>query len=218
MYFFVASFREFNMTLRFYQKIILKLRFSLILIDTTCFAVLMCVCVCEEKIKLWSVLVVNGFILVSPFSTYFTLSLDNLMQFLLYLFFISLCKRNVKCKKYKNYVDFHCLSSYSKDSREMQREQILWGLQCLFWPARAYLIKCTADSQAPTHLTNASRLFDFISHFYGFERRRTCSYCYMYAPFYLFPYTSFYTFSHLRVPSFVLPFNNNQERISYHST
>ena len=100
---------------------------------------------------------------MSPFSTYFTLSLDNLMQFLLYLFFISLCKRNVKCKKYKNYVDFHCLSSYSKDSREMQREQILWGLQCLFWPARAYLIKCTADSQAPTHLTNASRLFDFIS-------------------------------------------------------
>ena len=217
MYFFVASFREFNVTLRFYQKIILKLRFSLILIDTTCFAVLICVCVCEEKIKLWSVLVVNGFILVSPFSTYFTLSLDNLMQFLLYLFFISLCKRNVKCKKYKNYVDFHCLSSYSKDSREMQREQILWGLQCLFWPARAYLIKCTADSQAPTHLTNASRLFDFISSTStvlsadGRVHTVTCMRLY-----YLFPHKSFYTFSHLRVSSFVLPFNNNQERISYY--
>ena len=156
---------------------------------------------------------------MSPFSTYFTLSLDNLMQFLLYLFFISLCKRNVKCKKYKNYVDFHCLSSYSKDSREMQREQILCGLQCLFWPVRAYLIKCTADSQAPTHLTNASRLFDFISSTStvlsadGRVHTVTCMRLY-----YLFPHTSFYTFSHLRVPSFVLPFNNNQERISYHST
>ena len=42
---------------------------------------------------------------------------------------------------------FYCLSPYSKDSRKKQREQILWGLQYLFWPARAKLIICAADSE-----------------------------------------------------------------------
>ena len=44
---------------------------------------------------------------------------DNLMQFLLYLFFyfyytyfFTLYKRNVQCIKYKNDVDFHCVSPY----------------------------------------------------------------------------------------------------------
>ena len=61
------------------------------------------------------------------------------------LFFTFLCKRNRECIKYKNCVCFHCLSPYSKDSREMQGEQILRGLQCLFWPARAKLIIFAAD-------------------------------------------------------------------------
>ena len=38
------------------------------------------------------------------------------------LILLSLCKRNIQCIKYKNRVDFHGLSPYSKDSREMQRE------------------------------------------------------------------------------------------------
>ena len=40
MCFFVPSFREFIVTLRFYQKIILQFGFSQILIDTMFFGVL----------------------------------------------------------------------------------------------------------------------------------------------------------------------------------
>ena len=50
---------------------------------------------------------------------------DNFMQLLLHLFFFtSLCRRNIQCIKFKSGVDFHRLSPYSRDSREMQREQI----------------------------------------------------------------------------------------------
>ena len=40
------------------------------------------------------------------------------------IFFTSLCRRNIQCIKFKSGVDFHRLSPYSRDSREMQREQI----------------------------------------------------------------------------------------------
>ena len=44
-----------------------------------------------------------------------------------------MCQRNIQCIQYKNCVYFHCLPPYFKDSREMQGEQILWGLRCLFF-------------------------------------------------------------------------------------
>ena len=136
-----------------------------------------------------------------------------------YTFFISLCKRNIQCIKYKNCVDFHCLFPYSKDSREMQREQILCGLQCLFWPARAKLIIFAADSVLTFHVSSPHPLnkrsstlrlclfhclpFSILSH--DFECRRTCSYCYLCAPF--LPLSShkflhLFTFAHL---FFLLP-------------
>ena len=71
--------------------------------------------------------------------------------------------------------------------------------------------------QAPASLRKARHPFDCVSFSlsfsvlpHGFERRRTCLYCYMCAPFF-FPDTSFYTFSHLRIPFFfsflwLLPF------------
>ena len=89
---------------------------------------------------------------------------------------------------------------------------------------RAKLIMCAANSVLTLHVSSprplkksASSLrlclfhclsFSVLPH--GFERRRTCSYCYMCAPFF-FPDTSFYTFSHLRIPFFfsflwLLPF------------
>ena len=51
---------------------------------------------------------------MSQLSAYFTLSLGqfNAVCFVLY-FFYSLCKRNIQCIKYKNGVDFRCLSPYS---------------------------------------------------------------------------------------------------------
>ena len=133
------------------------------------------------------------------------------MQFVLYFFFTFLCKRNRECIKYKNCVCFHCLSPYSKDSREMQGEQILRGLQCLFWPARAKLIIFAADSVLTFHVSSPHPLnkrsstlrlclfhclpFSILSH--DFECRRTCSYCYLCAPF-----LPFYTFSHLCISFF----------------
>ena len=137
------------------------------------------------------------------------------------IFFTSLYKRNTRCIKYKNCVDFHCLSPYSKDSCKMQREQILWGLQCLFWPARAKLIICAADSVLAFHFSSphplnkpASSLrlylFHCLSFFtlpHGFERRQTCSYCHMCAPF--LPFSShksllLFTFVHSSFFCFLL--------------
>ena len=46
-------------------------------------------------------------------------------------------------KRYNWRIDARLLS---KGLREMQREQILYELQCLFWPARAKLIIYAADS------------------------------------------------------------------------
>ena len=94
----------------------------------------------------------------------------------------------------------------------MQREQILYELQCLFWPARAKLIIYAADSLLTFHVSSlhprnkrASILqlylfhclsFSIFSH--GFERRRTCLCCYMCAPL------SSHKFLHLF--TFALPF------------
>ena len=65
----------------------------------------------------------------------------------------------------------------------MQREQNLWGLQCLLWPAHAKLLIYAADSvqafqfQAPTYFKNALCLFNCLFHclsfsilLHGFER------------------------------------------------
>ena len=120
-----------------------------------------CWCILWGEFKLWWVLGVNGFILV-PLRILLN-ALNNFMQLPLYLFlFISLCKRNIQCIKYKNYVDFHRLSPYSKDSREMQTELILWGLQCLFLPARAKLIIFAADSVL-FHVSNPHPLNKLVS-------------------------------------------------------
>ena len=123
--------------------------------------------------------------------------------------------------KYKNCVDFHCLFPYSKDSREMQREQILWGLQCLFWPARTKLIIIAADSVLTFHVSSPHPLnklvsslwlyifhclsFSILSH--GFERQWTILYCYIFILrfFYLFSHTSstpFHICASLFSPSF----------------
>ena len=68
MFLIVASFQEFDVTLRFYPKIILQFTFSQIVIDIMSVGVL----ILWGEFKLWWVLGVNGFILVSPFSAYFT--------------------------------------------------------------------------------------------------------------------------------------------------
>ena len=98
----------------------------------------------------------------------------------------------------------------------MQREQNLWGLQCLLWPAHAKLLIYAADSvlafqfQAPTRFKNACCLFNCVSstvyhspHCYtvlnGFW---TCPYIICLRFFAFFPHTSFYAFSHLRIPFF----------------
>ena len=65
----------------------------------------------------------------------------------------------------------------------MQREQNLWGLQCLLWPTHAKLLIYAADSvqafqfQAPTYFKNALCLFNCLFHclsfsilLHGFER------------------------------------------------
>ena len=134
------------------------------------------------------------------------------MQFLLYLFFTSLWRRNIPYIKYKNCVDFHCLFPYPKDSRQMQREQILWGIQCMFWYAHAKLITFSANCvpnfhvSSPHPLNKLCRLFDCVSSTVyrspycntvlnadGRIHTVTC------APFYLFSFTRFYIFSHLRI-------------------
>ena len=90
----------------------------------------------------------------------------------------------------------------------MLREQILWGLQSLFWPGCAKFIICaghwvlTFYVSSPHPLNKrASSLwlnlfhcpsFSILSH--GLERRRTCLYCYMCAPF--LPFSS-HKFLHL---------------------
>ena len=90
----------------------------------------------------------------------------------------------------------------------MLREQILWGLQSLFWPACTKFIICaghwvlTFYVSSPHPLNKrASSLwlnlfhwpsFSILSH--GLERRRTCLYCYMCAPF--LPFSS-HKFLHL---------------------
>ena len=95
---------------------------------------------------------------------------------------------------------------YSKDSRNKQREQILWGLQYLFWPARARLLICAADSVSSPHPLNRSASFLRLRIFHcpsfsillnGFERRRTCLYCYMCAPFFTFILTQVFTTFHI---------------------
>ena len=97
----------------------------------------------------------------------------------------------------------------------MQREQILWELQCSFWPARAKLIIYAADSLLTFHVSTlhplnkrASILQLYLFHCLsfsifsrGFERRRTCLCCYMCAPF--LPFSS-HKFLHLF--TFALPF------------
>ena len=102
----------------------------------------------------------------------------------------------------------------------MQREQNLWGLQCLLWPAHAKLLIYAADSvlafqfQAPTRFKNARCLFNCVSStvyhspycdtvLNGFW---TCPYIYMSALFCLFSSHKFlhlFTFAH---PFFLLPF------------
>ena len=142
------------------------------------------------------------------------------MQLPLYFFLISLCKRNIQCIKYKNCVDFHCLFPYSKDSREMQKEQILGGLQCLFWPARTKLIIIAADSVLTFHVSSPHPLnkhvsslwlyifhclsFSILSH--GFERQWTCLYCYMSALFFTFFLTQVLHLFTFARPFFLLPF------------
>ena len=97
----------------------------------------------------------------------------------------------------------------------MQREQILWELQCLFWLARAKLIIYAAGSLLTFHVSTlhplnkrASILQLYLFHCLsfsifsrGFERRRTCLCCYMCAPF--LPFSS-HKFLHLF--TFALPF------------
>ena len=57
----------------------------------------------------------------------------------------------------------------------MQREQNLWGLQCLVWPTHAKLLIYAADSvqafqfQAPTYLKNALCLFNCLFHCLSFS-------------------------------------------------
>ena len=102
----------------------------------------------------------------------------------------------------------------------MQREQNLWGLQCLLWPAHAKLLIYAADSvlafqfKAPTRFKNARCLFNCVSStvyhspycytvLNGFW---TCPYIYMSALFCLFSSHKFlhlFTFAH---PFFLLPF------------
>ena len=48
-------------------------------------------------------------------------------------FFTSLYERNIQGIKYKNFLDFQGLSPYSKDAREMQREQ-MWANNACFDP------------------------------------------------------------------------------------
>ena len=99
----------------------------------------------------------------------------------------------------------------------MQREQILYELQRLFWPARAKLIIYATDSLLTFHVSSLHPLnkrasilqlylfhclsFSIFSH--GFERRRTCLCCYMCAPF---SSHKLCTFSHLRFHFFCFLF------------
>ena len=99
----------------------------------------------------------------------------------------------------------------------MQREQILYELQCLFWPARAKLIIYATDSLLTFHVSSLHPLkkrasilqlylfhclsFSIFSH--GFERRRTCLCCYMCAPFSSHKFMHLFTFA---LPFFLLPF------------
>ena len=97
----------------------------------------------------------------------------------------------------------------------MQREQNLWGLQCLLWPTHAKLLIYAADSvqafqfQAPTYFKNALCLFNCLFHclsfsilLHGFERFLDVHTFICPRFFAFFPHTGFYTFSHLRIPFF----------------
>ena len=145
-------------------------------------------------------------------------ALHNLEQFSLYLFFFcSLRKRNKQGIKYKNCVDFYCLSPYLKDASKMKKEQIPWRLQYLFWDARAKLtfhvsrphplnkgasslrLSCVSSTDYPYYYTvlNAD----------GRVHTVTCV-----RLFYLFPCISFYTvftLFHICASLFLLPFSSS---------
>ena len=112
----------------------------------------------------------------------------------MYIVCLHILRMHVTCRESRSYGDFNTC-----------------------FDPRTKLIMCAANSVLTFHVSSprplnksASSLrlclfhclsFSVLPH--GFERRRTCSYCYISAPFfYLFPHTSFYTFSHLRIPLF----------------
>ena len=91
----------------------------------------------------------------------------------------------------------------------MQREQNLWGLRCLLWPAHAKLLIYAADSvlafqfQAPTRFKNARCLFNCVS-----STVYHSSYCYTVL-------NGFWTSIHLYVCAF-LPFFLTQVFTPFH--
>ena len=106
-----------------------------------------------------------------------------------------------------------------KDASKIKREQILWGLQYLFWAARAKLMIFAADCVLTLHVSRHHPLNKGAS-----SLRLSCvsstDYPYYYTVlnadgrvhtvtcvrlFYLFPCTSFYTF-HICASLFLLPF------------
>ena len=98
----------------------------------------------------------------------------------------------------------------------MQREQNLWGLRCLLWPAHAKLLIYAADSvlafqfQAPTASKMRvvfsivslplSIILHIVTRFWTVFGRVHTFICLRFFAF--FPHTSFYAFSHLRIPFF----------------
>ena len=122
------------------------------------------------------------FILVSPFSAYFTYSLAKFKAVsIVLILFTYLRKRNKQSKKYKNWVDFCRLSPYLKDASEMKREQILWGLQYkyLFWPARAKLTIFAADCVLTFHVSRPRQLSEGASSLrLSCVSSTDCPYCY----------------------------------------
>ena len=100
-----------------------------------------------------------------------------------------------------------------KDASKMKREQILWGLQYLFWAARAKLMIFAADCVLTLHVSRPHPLNKGAS-----SLRLSCvsstdyPYCYTVLNadgrvhtvtcvrlFYLFPCISFYTVSYMRI-------------------
>ena len=102
----------------------------------------------------------------------------------------------------------------------MQREQNLWGLQCLLWPAHAKLLIYAADSvlafqfQAPTRFKNARCLFNCVSStvyhspycYTVLNSFWTCPYIYMSALFCLFFLTQVFTPFHICLSLFSASF------------